>query len=74
MDMFNNNHLTVVDFTAPAIEGSNISVNVTCSLSLTLNFVITCIDENWELSPSQILERCEGMLIITVIHTVYINL
>ena len=53
-DVFDTGTLTVVDYAAPAMEGS--SITVICSFGP--NITVTCADGQWEPNPSQ---RCKGI-------------
>ena len=50
--------LTVINYTAPALEGSVIAIE--CDALSANNYTSTCVEGRWEPSLSQISTRCEG--------------
>ena len=60
--------LAVMDYTAPAMEGSNITVKCsipvdaqTNNLTTTNYTTLTCMDGQWEPNLDQISKRCKGI-------------
>jgi hypothetical protein len=58
-----NDDLTVINYTAPALEGSIIAIECDSPIASANNYYTsTCVEGRWEPSLGQLSARCRGML------------